>query len=149
MKRVFFFLILLTVSLATVEAKTPGIRSSQVGNASSLISEGLQQINFMDNNTLSDMKIRVSDGLNTITYKLNETSAAKSLYQMLPLKVTVENYSNNAVTAPTASRGTALPGHWHYSHLGAMSLCIMGQPVATVACISSAKPLRALTTFGI
>ena len=87
MKRVFFFLILLTVSLATVEAKTPGIRSSQVGNASSLISEGLQQINFMDNNTLSDMKIRVSDGLNTITYKLNETSAAKSLYQMLPLKV--------------------------------------------------------------
>ena len=95
MKRVIFFLILLTVSLATVEAKTPCIRSSQVGNASSLISEGLQQINFMDNNTLSDMKIRVSDGLNTITYKLNETSAAKSLYQMLPLKVTVENYSNN------------------------------------------------------
>ena len=95
MKRVIFFLILLTVSLATVEAKTPGIRSSQVGNVSSLISEGLQQINFMDNNTLSDMKIRVSDGLNTITYKLNETSAAKSLYQMLPLKVTVENYSNN------------------------------------------------------
>ena len=59
MKRVIFFLILLTVSLATVEAKTPGIRSSQVGNVSSLISEGLQQINFMDNNTLSDMKIRV------------------------------------------------------------------------------------------
>ena len=50
MKRVIFFLILLTVSLATVEAKTPGIRSSQVGNVSSLISEGLQQINFMDNN---------------------------------------------------------------------------------------------------
>ena len=147
MKRVIFFLILLTVSLATVEAKTPGIRSSQVGNVSSLISEGLQQINFMDNNTLSDMKIRVSDGLNTITYKLNETSAAKSLYQMLPLKVTVENYSNNEkIFYP---RGTALPGHWHYSHLGAMSLCIMGQPVATVACISSAKPLRALTTFGI
>ena len=41
------------------------------------------------------MKIRVSDGLNTITYKLNETSVAKSLYQMLHLKVTVENYSNN------------------------------------------------------
>ena len=132
MKRVIFFLILLTVSLATVEAKTPGIRSSQVGNVSSLISEGLQQINFMDNNTLSDMKIRVSDGLNTITYKLNETSAAKSLYQMLPLKVTVENYSNNEkIFYPP------------------MSLCIMGQPVATVACISSAKPLRALTTFGI
>ena len=75
--------------------KSLWIRSSQVGNASSLISEWLQQIKFNDNNTLSDMKIRVSDGTNTITYKLNETSAAKSLYQMLPLKVTVENYSNN------------------------------------------------------
>ena len=41
------------------------------------------------------MKIRVSDGTNTIIFELNETSAAKSLYQMLPLKVTVENYSNN------------------------------------------------------
>ena len=41
------------------------------------------------------MKIRVSDGTNTITYELNETSAAKSLYQTLPLEVTVENYSNN------------------------------------------------------
>ena len=39
MKRGIFFLILLTVSLATVEAKTPWIRTSQVGNASSLISE--------------------------------------------------------------------------------------------------------------
>lgn len=49
MKRVIFFLILMTVNLATVEAKAPWIRSSQVGNASSLISEWLQQINFMDN----------------------------------------------------------------------------------------------------
>lgn len=80
MKRGIFFLILLTVSLATVEAKTPWIRTSQVGNASSLISEGLQQINFMDNNTVSDMKIRVSDGTNTIIFELNETNAAKSLY---------------------------------------------------------------------
>ena len=95
MKRGIFFLILLTVSLATVEAKAPWIRTSQVGNASSLISEGLQQINFMDNNTVSDMKIRVSDGTNTIIFELNETNAAKPLYQMLPLKVTVENYSNN------------------------------------------------------
>ena len=71
------------------------IRSSQVSNASSLISEWLQQINFTDNNTSDAMKIRVSDGTNTITYELNETSAAKSLYQMLPLEVTVENYSNN------------------------------------------------------
>ena len=63
------------------------------------------------------MKIRVSDGTNTIIFELNETSAAKSLYQMLPLKVTVENYSNNEkIFYP------------------------LGQPAATVACISSAKP---------
>lgn len=76
-------------------SKSLWIRSSQVGNASSLISEWLQQINFTDNNTSDAMKIRVSDGTNTITYELNETSAAKSLYQTLPLEVTVENYSNN------------------------------------------------------
>ena len=57
-------------------SKSLWIRSSQVGNASSLISEWLQQINFTDNNTSDAMKIRVSDGTNTITYELNETSAA-------------------------------------------------------------------------
>ena len=48
MKRVIFFHILLTVSLTTVAAKTPCIRTSQVGNASSLISDWLQQIKFTD-----------------------------------------------------------------------------------------------------
>lgn len=47
------------------------------------------------NNTASNMKIKVSDGTNTVTFELNETSAAKSLYQMLPMDVSVENYSNN------------------------------------------------------
>lgn len=76
-------------------SKSLWIRSSQVAKASSLVSEWLQQINFMDNNTSNNMMIKVSDGTNTITYELNETSAAKSLYQMLPLEVTVQNYSNN------------------------------------------------------
>lgn len=75
--------------------KSLWIRSSQVGSAASLISGWLQQINFMDNNTSDNMKIKVTDGANIIIYELNETSAAKSLYQMLPLEVTVENYSNN------------------------------------------------------
>ena len=47
------------------------------------------------NNTTSNMKIKVSDGTNAVTFELNETSAAKSLYQMLPMDVAVENYSNN------------------------------------------------------
>lgn len=76
-------------------SKSLWIRSSQVSHATSLISEWLRQINFTDNNTSSGMKIKVSDATNTITYELNETSAAKSLFEMLPLVVTVENYSNN------------------------------------------------------
>ena len=67
MKRTILFLtLLLTVCLTPAEAKT-----------------------------LVALKIKVSDATNTITYELNETSAAKSLYQMLPLEVTVQNYSNN------------------------------------------------------
>ena len=75
--------------------KSLWIRSSQVSSAASLISNWLQQINFTDNNTSGAMKIQVSDGTNTIIYELNETSAAKSLYEMLPLEVKVENYGTN------------------------------------------------------
>ena len=76
-------------------SKSLWIRSSQVSSASSLVSNWLQQINFTDNNSSNSMKIKVSDATNTITYELNETSAAKSLYQMLPLEVKVQDYSNN------------------------------------------------------
>ena len=56
------------------------------------------------NNTTSNMKIKVSDGTNAVTFELNETSAAKSLYGMLPMDVAVENYSNNEkIFYPTAT----------------------------------------------
>ena len=76
-------------------SKSLWIRSSQVGNAATLINDWLQQINFTDNSTPERMRIRVSDRTNAIIYELNQTSAAKSLYQMLPLEVEVQNYSNN------------------------------------------------------
>ena len=76
-------------------SKSLWIRSSQVGNASSLVSAWLQQINFTDQTQSDAMRIKVSDGTNTIIYELNETSAAASLYQMLPIEVAVQNYSNN------------------------------------------------------
>ncbi|MBR1892246.1 MAG: hypothetical protein IJ815_01780 [Lachnospiraceae bacterium] len=41
------------------------------------------------------MRIKVTDGNNTIIYKLNDTSPAKSLYDMLPMDVEVENYGSN------------------------------------------------------
>ena len=73
MKRTILLLtLLLTASLSAVQAKTAA-----------------------GNETPEAMKIQVSDGTNTVVYELNETSAAKSLYQMLPLQVTVQNYGNN------------------------------------------------------
>lgn len=41
------------------------------------------------------MVIRVSDGTNNITFELNESTAARSLYEQLPLTLEVENFSSN------------------------------------------------------
>ena len=71
MKKVLLML-LLAVAMSSVEAKT-----------------------LADNNASGTMKISVSDATHSVTYELNETSAAKSLYQMLPFEVTVQNYGNN------------------------------------------------------
>ncbi len=43
----------------------------------------------------NEKRILVSDGTNEIIFQLNDSSAAESLYQMLPLTTEVENYSNN------------------------------------------------------
>ena len=44
---------------------------------------------------IQTMKISVSDGTNTIVYQLNDSPSARSLYEMLPLDVEVENYGRN------------------------------------------------------
>ena len=41
------------------------------------------------------MRISVSDGSNEAVFELVDSSAAKSLYAMLPFTVKVENYSDN------------------------------------------------------
>lgn len=41
------------------------------------------------------MKISVSDGTRTIIYRLNDSPSAKSLYDMLPFDIEVENYGHN------------------------------------------------------
>ena len=71
------------------------IRSSQVGNAATLVSDWLKKINLNTNVAADNMKIRVYDGSRSVVFELNETSAAKSLYDQLPMNVTVENYGNN------------------------------------------------------
>lgn len=42
-----------------------------------------------------DMQILVKSNGNTIVFKLNDSQAAKDLYAQLPLKIQVQNYSNN------------------------------------------------------
>ena len=45
---------------------------------------------------VSNMRISVKDNNNhTIIFELNDSSAATSLYEQLPLTINVENYSNN------------------------------------------------------
>lgn len=41
------------------------------------------------------MRIKVSDDTNKIIFRLNDSSAAQSLYAQLPLTVEVENYGSN------------------------------------------------------
>ena len=49
------------------------------------------------NDTLEEqvMKIKVTDGNHTVIFELNDTPSAMSLYEMLPIDVSVENYSTN------------------------------------------------------
>lgn len=42
-----------------------------------------------------EMKISVTDGQNTVIFQLNDTPAAKSLYDQLPQTLPVENYGGN------------------------------------------------------
>ena len=41
------------------------------------------------------MMIKVSDGTNTVLFRLNDSPSSKSLYEMLPVDAEVQNYSNN------------------------------------------------------
>lgn len=43
----------------------------------------------------SPMKIKVSDGKNTVVFALNQSQAAKDLWNQLPLTIGVENYGSN------------------------------------------------------
>lgn len=43
----------------------------------------------------SPMKIKVSDGKNTVVFALNQSQAAKDLWNQLPLTIGVENYGSS------------------------------------------------------
>ena len=71
------------------------IRSSQTSNAATLVRDWLTGIDWNDSDNDTAPQISVSDGTHTVTFALNNTSAAQSLLGMLPFTVDVSNYSNN------------------------------------------------------
>lgn len=81
-----------------VFTKTLWINHSNHSQRQTLVNDWLTEINYqslMNTNDGQTRQIAVSDGQHTVTYQLNETSAAKALYDRLPLSVAVENYSTN------------------------------------------------------
>lgn len=54
------------------------------------------------------MQVKVTDGTNEIIFQLNDSSAARNLYDQLPLTVEVENYgSNEKIFYPPATLDTS------------------------------------------
>lgn len=45
--------------------------------------------------TVSELVIQISDGKNVVTFQLNDSKAAKELYEQLPLSLAVQDYSDN------------------------------------------------------
>ncbi len=54
-----------------------------------------KQENSTGEESVEKMQIQVSDGNNIIIYELNNSDAARSLYEQLPLTIEVENFSSN------------------------------------------------------
>lgn len=64
------------------------------------------------------MKIKVSDGKNTVVFALNQSQAARGLWNQLPLTIDVENYGSNEKSSTRrnwkpAIRRQQMPGRVH------------------------------------
>lgn len=70
-------------------------------NSNDESSEDVDFNTLENDNDLGDdknMRIRVSDGSREIIFELNDSSAARSLYEQLPLTLETENFSSNEKT---------------------------------------------------
>lgn len=63
-------------STLELDAHTPDTKASDIGEE-------------------KELKIKVADGNYEVIFRLNDGSAAKSLYEQLPLTIEVENYGSN------------------------------------------------------
>lgn len=86
-------------TLDTDNVNNEAEQSSETGN----VNNGVEQTpktgsadNHEDGMGVDTMQIQVTDqNGNTVLIQLNDSSAAKSLYEQLPLTISVENYSSN------------------------------------------------------
>lgn len=91
-----------------------------------------------------NMKIAVKSDKYTVVYRLNESKAAKDLYNQLPLSINVENYSNNEKIfyPPTELKTTGTPkskgekGSLAYYAPWGMWLCSMKAEVREPDCMN-------------
>lgn len=70
-----------------------GIETS--GSKTVSAAEETDVISEIDKAEAEPMKIKVTDGTHTVVFELNDSKAAKSLYDQLPLTLGVENYSDD------------------------------------------------------
>ena len=64
-----------------------------LGNISTAKTNEMKEIKNEDEE--HDMRVKVSDGTNEVVFMLNDSSAAKSLYNQLPITTEIDNYSSN------------------------------------------------------
>ena len=106
MKRLLSFVLAILLCLsgcapvdtpAETESESPETQYSEAATAPVESEEAVSETGPTESDTEEEptMQIQVTDGTNTVVFQLNDTTPAKSLYEMLPLEVEVENYSNN------------------------------------------------------
>ena len=78
---------------------TPTISESNTGNTDNADTPAIVPAPGETSQTpeepVSEMVIQVSDGEYTVSFQLNDSKAARSLYEQLPLSLEVQDYSNN------------------------------------------------------
>lgn len=67
----------------------------KVSNGASETDTDMPDTEATDTEKENEVKIKITDGNHEVTFRLNNGSAAKSLYEQLPLTVEVENYGHN------------------------------------------------------
>ena len=109
-----------------------GARESQVAadltSAPETANPVMEDLENTEERQEDEMRIKVTDGTNQVVFQLNEGSAAKNLYDQLPLQVGVENYGSNEKIfyppqrwiPPMWWRAAARRGRWPISPPGAM-----------------------------